>query len=107
MVAGAYELAEIYDGTHLPETKEEPEDAVFRLLVAQTPMDDPEENRWKCRVDQPAHPAGKGGAPIAHAQNEMCMEDCVYYDMDSAIPQIDDQVYTSMDHFARLNQTLR
>lgn len=32
------------------------------------------------------------------------MEDCVYFDMESALPQINDQVYSSMDHFARLNQ---
>ena len=36
---------------------------------------------------------------FAHAHNEVCMENCVYYDMDSAIPQIDDQIYDSMDHF--------
>lgn len=103
VVAGEYELAEIYDGTHLPETKEEPEDAVFRLLVAQTPMDDPEETVGSAEwISLPISP--EKAAQIAHAHNEMCMEDCVYYDMDSAIPQIDDQVYNSMDHFARLNQ---
>ena len=103
VVAGEYELAEIYDGTHLPETKEEPEDAVFRLLVAQTPMDDPEETVGSAEwISLPIPP--EKAAQIAHAHNEMCMEDCVYYDMDSAIPQIDDQVYNSMDHFARLNQ---
>lgn len=103
VVAGEYELAEIYDGTHLPETKEEPEDAVFRLLVAQTPMDDPEETIGSAEwISLPIPP--EKAAQIAHAHNEMCMEDCVYYDMDSAIPQIDDQVYNGMDHFARLNQ---
>lgn len=103
VVAGEYELAEIYDGTHLPETKEEPEDAVFRLLVAQTPMDDPEETVGSAEwISLPI--SLEKAEEIAHAQNEICMEDCVYYDMDSAIPQIDDQVYNSMDHFARLNQ---
>lgn len=103
VVAGEYELAEIYDGTHLPEIREEPEDAVFRLLVAQTPVDEPEETMGNAEwISLPISP--EKAAQIAHAQNEVCMEDCVYYDMDSAIPQIDDQVYGSMDHFVRLNQ---
>ena len=103
VVAGAYEMAEIYDGTRLPERLEESEDAVFRLLVAQTPMDDPEETIGNAEwISLPIPP--EKAQEIAHAQNEICMEDCVYYAMDSAIPQIDDQVYSSMDHFARLNQ---
>lgn len=103
VVAGAYELSEIYDGTHLPEMKEEPEGTVFRLLVAQTPMDDPEETIGNAEwISLPISP--EKAEEIAHAQNEICMEDCVYYDMDSAIPQIDNQVYSNMDHFARLNQ---
>lgn len=103
VVAGAYELSEIYDGTHLPEMKEEPEGTVFRLLVAQTPMGDPEETIGNAEwISLPISP--EKAEEIAHAQNEICMEDCVYYDMDSAIPQIDNQVYSSMDHFARLNQ---
>ena len=66
VVAGEYELAEIYDGTHLPETKEEPEDAVFRLLVAQTPMDDPEETAGSAEwISLPISP--EKAAQIAHA----------------------------------------
>ena len=77
VVAGEYELAEIYDGTHLPETKEEPEDAVFRLLVAQTPMDDPEETVGSAEwISLPI--SLEKAEEIAHAQNEICMEDCVY-----------------------------
>lgn len=103
VVAGAYELAEIYDGTRLQEKLEESENAVFRLLVAQTPMDDPEETIGNAEwISLPISP--EKAAQIAHVHNEMCMEDCVYFDMESAIPQIDDQVYSSMDHFARLNQ---
>lgn len=103
VVAGSYEMAEIYDGTHLPETKEEPEDAVFRLLIAQIPMDGPEKTIGNAEwISLPT--TQDKAEEIAHAQNEICMEDCVYYDMDSAIPQIDNQVYSCMDHFARLNQ---
>ena len=32
------------------------------------------------------------------------MEDCVYYDMKSAIPQIGDQIFVSMNQFSLLNQ---
>ena len=103
VVAGAYELAEIYDGTHLPEIKEEPEDTVFRLLVAQTPMDDPEETIGSAEwISLPI--SQEQADQAANRQNEVCMENCVYFDMESAIPQIDDQVFDSMDHFARLNQ---
>lgn len=103
IVAGEYELAQVYDGIHLPEMEEESETAIFRLLVAQTPMDHPEETIGNAEwISLPI--TQEKAEVIAHAQNEMCMEDCVYFDMESAIPQIDDQVYSSMDHFARLNQ---
>lgn len=103
VVAGEYELAQVYDGIHLPETEEETENAVFRLLVAQTPMDDPEETckhaEW---IDLPISP--EKAEQIAHNQKERRMEDCVYYDMKSVIPQIGDQIFVSMNQFSLLNQ---
>lgn len=85
------------------EDTEEPEDTVFRLLVAQTPMDDPEETIGSAEwISLPI--SQEQADQAANRQNEVCLEDCVYFDMESAIPQIDDQVFDSMDHFARLNQ---
>lgn len=103
VAAGEYELAQVYDGNHLPETEEETEDIVFRLLVAQAPTYDPEETcedaEW---INLPISP--EKAEQIAHNQKERCIEDCVYYDMESAIPQIGDQIFVSMNQFSLLNQ---
>lgn len=103
VVASTYEETEVYDGIHLPPEAREPEPGVFRLLVAQAPVNDPEETLEQAEwVSLPT--TQNKAEEIARAKNMMCIEDCVYYDMDSAIPQINEQVFDSMERFSLLNQ---
>ena len=97
----AYERPEVYDGEHIPPT-DEFENAVFRLLVSRTPVKDPSEvlnsAHWlelPIGIDELHEFAEKIGADS--------IEDCVYYDFQSGIPQIDEDVFDSMDDIETLN----
>ena len=96
-----YKNPQVYDGEHIPKT-EEFENAVFRILVARTPEDDPDEvldsAQWlnlPIGVDELHEFAEKLG--------EDCIENCVYFDLQSGIPQIDENVFDSMDKIESLN----
>ena len=97
----AYERPEVYDGEHIPPT-DEFENAVFRLLVSRTPVKDPSEvlnsAHWlelPIGIDELQKFAEKIGADS--------IENCVYYDFQSGIPQIDEDVFDSMDDIETLN----
>ena len=97
----AYERPEVYDGEHIPQT-EEFENAVFRLLVSRAPVKDPSEvlnsAHWlelPIGIDELHEFAEKIGSGN--------IEDCVYYDFQSGIPQIDEDVFDSMDDIETLN----
>lgn len=106
VVAGSYELPEIYDGVHLPELPgqaEEEEDTVFRLEVAKEPEGEqerpPEERRW---ISLPAEKE-----KVAEQIREQCgegIENCVYYGFESAIPQIGEEMFGTMQEFDLLNE---
>ena len=81
---GDYKESEVYDGITLPEP-EEKTDYVFRLKIAKAPKEDPEETvntaEWiKLPIDKEQANA------IARRHGEERIEDCVYFDFESAIP---------------------
>lgn len=101
VVTNGYEYPEVYDGEHIPQT-EEYENAVFRLLVSKTPENDPSEvmdsARWlelPIGIDELHEFAEKLGADS--------IQDCVYYDFQSGIPQIDEDIFDSMEKIESLN----
>lgn len=102
VVAGSYERPEIYDGVTLPHEKEE-DGYVFRLQVAEAPVNSPDETadsaQWLTL------PADRTEADrLARAHNEGCIEDCVYYGFESAIPQITSEMFGDMLEFDTLNK---
>ncbi len=102
VVIGGYERPDIYDGVTLPH--EEAEDGyVFRLQVAEAPVNSSDETadsaQWLLL------PAGRTEADLlAQAHNEGCIEDCVYYGFESAIPQITSEMFGDMLGFDTLNR---
>lgn len=101
---GHYTDPKVYDGEHLPQ-EESPElgEGVFRLLIAKSPKENPEEvldnAKWI------ALPIGMDDADeIARTLGENCIEDCVYYDIRTGIPKIDSSIYTDMKKFDTLNE---
>lgn len=96
-----YECPEVYDGEHIPPT-EYFENAVFRLLVARAPEEDPDEvidsAQWlelPMGIDEIHEFAEKLGADS--------IEDCIYFQLQSCIPQIDEDIFDSMDNIETLN----
>lgn len=102
VVAGDYEMPEIYDGRTLP--KEEPgEWFAFRLKIAETPVNSADETEeiaeWiSLPIDK------KDADKIAKAHHEDCIEDCVYFDFESSIPQINESNFGDMEDFEHLNR---
>lgn len=98
---GDYKESEVYDGITLPEP-EEKTDYVFRLKIAKAPKEDPEETvntaEWiKLPIDKEQANA------IARKHGEERIEDCVYFDFESAIPQINEENFGDMQDFDALN----
>lgn len=102
VVAGEYELQQVYDGIQLP--AHEPEKPfVFRLQVAESPVDDSMENL--STAEWFSLPIDRDEADrIARKHNEGCIEDCCYYGFESAIPQITAEHCGDMLSFVRLNR---
>lgn len=101
---GHYKNPEIYDGKHLP-LEENPElgEGVFRLFVAKAPEENPEEvidnAKWL------ALPVDKAKADeLAKSLGEKQIEDCVYFDIRTGIPKVDELVFTDMGQFDKLNE---
>ena len=101
VVAGEYELKEVYDGEHLPDT-EELSQAVFRLEIGKAPCDDMQEatsdTLW---IELPTDYEKlqesikeRFGVPA---------EECVYYGFDTAIPMVNEDVFTDMKDLSILN----
>lgn len=101
VITGEYEDNEVYDGITLPEI-EEKTDYVFRLKIAKAPKEDPEETEndaeWiKLPIDK------EQANEIARRHGEERIEDCVYFDFESAIPQISEENFGDMQDFNALN----
>lgn len=102
VVAGEYQLQQVYDGIHLP-AQEQEKPFMFRLQIAESPVDDSMENL--STAEWISLPIDRDEADrIAGLHNERCIEDCYYYGFESAIPQITEQHYGDMLSFVRLNR---
>ena len=101
VVAGEYEMPEIYDGKTLP--SEEPSQwFAFRLKVAEAPVNSSDETEGS--AEWISLPIYKNEANrIAKLHNEGCIEDCVYFDFESSVPQITDEMFGDMQDFDILN----
>lgn len=102
VVAGEYQLHQIYDGVRLP-TQEQVKPFVFRLQVAESPVND--SNETMGTAEWISLPIDRDQADrIAQKHNESCIEDCTFYGFESIIPQITADHYGDMLSFVRLNR---
>ncbi len=101
VATNSLDMPKVYDGEYLPD---DPERFlyVFRLLVAEAPVNDSEENKGNAEwIELPI--THEDALRIAERHNEAGMEDCVFYDFDSVIPQITAEVFGDMMNFGQLN----
>ena len=102
VVAGEYQLHQIYDGVRLP-AQEQEKPFVFRLQVAESPVNDSTETMGT--AEWISLPIDRDQADrIAQKHNEGCIEDCAFYGFESIIPQITADHYRDMLSFVRLNR---
>ena len=102
VVAGEYQLHQIYDGVRLP-AQEQEKPFVFRLQVAESPVNDSTETMET--AEWISLPIDRDQADrIAQKHNEGCIEDCTFYGFESIIPQITADHYGDMLSFVRLNR---
>ena len=101
IVAGEYELPEVYDGVTLPKT-EPSEWYAFKLKIAESPVNSADET--EATAEWIHLPIQKETAnEISRRHNESDIEHCVYFGFVSTIPSITDDIYTDMDDFDKLN----
>ena len=96
-----YDRPEIYDGVTLPD--EESSDFAIRLLVSGTPehiKGDPVDRAIWLNLPM----ASDILANYAAASNEADIGDCVYYDFESVISQINSEMFGSMRDIQTLNK---
>ena len=102
VVAGEYQLHQIYDGVRLP-AQEQEKPFVFRLQAAESPVNESTENMGT--AEWISLPIDRDQADrIAQKHNESCIEDCTFYGFESIIPQITADHYGDMLCFVRLNR---
>lgn len=102
VVAGEYQIQQIYDGVRLP-AQEQEKPFVFRLQVAEYPVNDSTETMGT--AEWISLPIDRDQADrIAQKHNEGCIEDCTFYGFESIIPQITADHYGDMLSFVRLNR---
>ena len=101
VIVDDYEETEVYDGITLTES-EEKSDYVFRLKIAKNPEENPEETENDAEWIK--LPVNKEQAnEIARRHGEKRIEDCVYFDFESTIPQIKAENFGNMQDFDTLN----
>lgn len=101
VVAGDYEMPEVYDGKTLPH-EELSEWFAFRLEVAKAPVSESDETADSAEwISLPINKADANR--IANAHNKGCIEDCVYFGFESSIPQITSEMFGDMADFDMLN----
>lgn len=102
VVAGDYEMPEVYDGKTLPH--EEPSEwFAFRLHIAEAPVNSADETAGSAEwINLPIDKAEAD--KIAQKHNEGCIEDCVCYGFKSSIPQITESNFRDMDDFENFNR---
>lgn len=100
--AGEYECPEIYDGKQLPEIEIEDWYA-FRLQIAPPPAEDVSEVEDKAVwiiLPMERKVAGR----IAQELGVGSIEECVYLDLESSVPQITTKQFGNMQDFDKLNR---
>lgn len=103
VVTEGYDIPEIYDGETLPNHDRSLDLAVFRLLVAESPVNDSLETLKSAEwIKLPI--STQEAKRIALRHNEGCLEDCAYYRFESAIPQIGEFLFQDMREFQLLNE---
>ena len=100
--AGNYVLPKVYQSVERP--VDEPEDrAVFRLQSARSSdrgWDQPEESlEW---IELPV--SQEEAVMIAHRHHELCVEECMLFAVESAIPQIGMETIRDLSDFRQLNE---
>lgn len=102
VVAGEYELREVYDGQHLP-TEEATPWYAFRLDVTRPPAGD-NLAEIEAMAETLSLPVAREEADaLAQRLGLERIEDCVYLGFESSIPQIDADKYGDMHNFDQLN----
>ena len=103
VVTEGHEIPDIYDGETLPNRDRSLDLAVFRLLIAEAPVNDSLETfksaEW---IKLPI--STQEAQRIALRHNEGCIEDCICYRYESAIPQISEYFFQDMQEFQLLNE---
>lgn len=101
VITGEYEDNEVYDGITLPEI-EEKSDYVFRLKIAKAPKENPEETENTAEwINLPIDKEQANAIAREHGVGRI--ENCVYFDFESAIPQISEENFGNMQDFDALN----
>lgn len=102
VVAGEYELREVYDGQHLP-TEEATPWYAFRLDVTRPPAGD-NLAEIEAMAETLSLPVAREEADaLAQRLGLERIEDCVYLGFESSIPQIDADKFGDMHNFDQLN----
>lgn len=101
VITGEYEDNEVYDGITLPEI-EEKSDYVFRLKIAKAPKENSEETENTAEwINLPIDKEQANAIAREHGVGRI--ENCVYFDFESAIPQISEENFGNMEDFDALN----
>lgn len=101
VITGEYEDNEVYDGITLPEI-EEKSDYVFRLKIAKAPKENSEETENTAEwINLPIDKEQANAIVREHGVGRI--ENCVYFDFESAIPQINEENFGDMQDFDMLN----
>ena len=97
-----FTMPDVYNGVDLPETDEDKK-VVFRLLISQAPYASADETRDSAEwISLPISP--KEADRIAGLHGEGHIEDCMLYDMESAIPSLNLNTFNDMMDFRYLNE---
>ena len=97
-----FTMPEVYNGIDLPETDND-QKVVFRLLISQAPYASADELQHTAEwISLPISP--KEADRIAALHNEGHIEDCMLYDMESAIPSLNLNTFNDMMDFRYLNE---
>ena len=97
-----FTMSDVYNGVDLPETDEDKK-VVFRLLISQAPYASADETRDSAEwISLPISP--KEADRIAGLHGEGHIEDCMLYDIESAIPSLNLNTFNDMMDFRYLNE---
>jgi len=98
-----YKMPVVYDGITLP-VEQDPETwYAFRLKINKYELLPDEDSEQKAQwISLPVRP--QDAQRVAQSLGANRIEDCVYYEIESIIPQITEKQYPNMRQFGKLNQ---